>query len=256
MVFEEIFLIPLILKIRKKAAGLLELQSYQIVSILIFSLARELCFTGRRFTAEEALQFGFVRFVLWCCDTSYKLSSKSNASVSLKLQLHPWQSLGIWTFEDGLFKFALLWAKTVFKCLNKCQIWSSIFLKKTTLASMKLCCGAFLLGHLCVKVNCWPWNISIKRQNMFIQMERPDSFCSNACGLPVGFQGGRGKERFWSFEMTYALSIESIVLQSFTIWSNPLLSWLFLFILGLSFSLLCVLSYGTNIFDNVVIYHL
>ena len=120
VVFEEIFLIPLILKIRKKAAGLVELQSYQIVSILIFSLARELCFTGRRFTAEEALQFGFVRFVLWCCDTSYKLSTKSNASVSLKLQLHPWQSLGIWTFEDGLFKFALLWAKTVFKCLNKC----------------------------------------------------------------------------------------------------------------------------------------
>lgn len=65
VVFEEIFLIPLILKIRKKAAGLVELQSYQIVSILIFSLARELCFTGRRFTAEEALQFGFVRFVLW-----------------------------------------------------------------------------------------------------------------------------------------------------------------------------------------------
>ena len=60
------FLIPLILKIRKKkAAGLVELQSYPIVSILIFSLARELCFTGRRFTAEEALQFGFVRFVLW-----------------------------------------------------------------------------------------------------------------------------------------------------------------------------------------------
>ena len=66
VVFEEIFLIPLILKIRKKkAAGLVELQSYPIVSILIFSLARELCFTGRRFTAEEALQFGFVRFVLW-----------------------------------------------------------------------------------------------------------------------------------------------------------------------------------------------
>ena len=66
VVFEEIFLIPLILKIRKKkkAAGLVELKSYQIVSILIFSLARELCFTGRRFTAEEALQFGFVRFVL------------------------------------------------------------------------------------------------------------------------------------------------------------------------------------------------
>ena len=67
VVFEEIFLIPLILKIRKKkkkAAGLVELQSYPIVSILIFSLARELCFTGRRFTAEEALQFGFVRFVL------------------------------------------------------------------------------------------------------------------------------------------------------------------------------------------------
>ena len=64
VVFEEIFLIPLILKIRKKAAGLVELQSYQIVSILIFSLARELCFTGRQFTAEEALQFGFVRFVL------------------------------------------------------------------------------------------------------------------------------------------------------------------------------------------------
>ena len=35
VVFEEIFLIPLILKIRKKAAGLVELQSYQIVSILI-----------------------------------------------------------------------------------------------------------------------------------------------------------------------------------------------------------------------------
>ena len=65
VVFEEIFLIPLILKIRKKKkAGLVELQSYPIVSILIFSLARELCFTGRRFTAEEALQFGFVRFVL------------------------------------------------------------------------------------------------------------------------------------------------------------------------------------------------
>ena len=64
VVFEEIFLIPLILNIRKKKAGLIELQSYQIVSILIFSLARELCFTGRRFTAEEALQFGFVRFVL------------------------------------------------------------------------------------------------------------------------------------------------------------------------------------------------
>ena len=30
---------------------------------LFFSLARELCFTGRRFTAQEAKEFGFVRCV-------------------------------------------------------------------------------------------------------------------------------------------------------------------------------------------------
>lgn len=94
-----------------------------------------------------------------------------------------------------------------------------------------------------------------KRPNMFIGMERLDSFCSDALWLPVGFQGGRGEERFWSFEMTYTLSIESNVLQSFTIWGNPLLSWPFLFILGLPFSLLCV-YYWTNILYNVVIYHL
>lgn len=189
------------------------------------------------------------------CDTSYKLSSKSNASVSLKLQLHPWQSSGIWTFEDGLFKFALLWAKIVFKCLNKCQIWSSIFFKKTALASMKLVVELFFLV-ICV----WKWTVDHgtspeKRQNMFIWMERLNSFCSNALGMPVGFQGGRGEERFWSFEMTYTLSIESNVLQSFTIWGNSLLSWPFLFILGLPFSLLCV-YYWTNILYNLVIYHL
>ena len=32
------------------------------------SLARELCFSGRRFTAEEAMKFGFVRYILeWNC---------------------------------------------------------------------------------------------------------------------------------------------------------------------------------------------
>ena len=35
---------------------------------VFFSLARELCFTGRRFTAEEAMKFGFVRYILeWNC---------------------------------------------------------------------------------------------------------------------------------------------------------------------------------------------
>ena len=33
------------------------------VVFLFFSLARELCFTGRRFTAQEAKEFGFVRCV-------------------------------------------------------------------------------------------------------------------------------------------------------------------------------------------------
>ena len=139
----------------------------------------------------------------------------------------------------------------VFKCLN----WSSIFFKKTTLASMKLVVELFFL-IICV----WKWTVDHgtspeKRQNMFIRMERLNSFCSNALGMPVGFQGGGGEERFLSFEMTYTLSIESNVLQSFTIWGNPLLSWPFLFILGLPFSLLCV-YYWTNILYNLVIYHL
>lgn len=130
------------------------------------------------------------------CDASYKLSSKSNASVSLKLQLHPWQSSGIWTFEDGLFKFALLWAKIVFKCLNKCQIWSSIFFKKTALASMKL-----VLGHLCVKVNCWPWNISIKKTKHVYWDGKTWQFLFKcpliACGLPRG-KGGRKILKLWN----------------------------------------------------------
>ena len=36
----------------------------QSFCLSLLSLARELCFTGRRFTAQEAKEFGFVRCVL------------------------------------------------------------------------------------------------------------------------------------------------------------------------------------------------